>query len=95
MKNQTVEIQLLGQKITLKTAAEDPALVKEVVELVTARLKDSEKKIKAGAPHYVALAALFDVAAEYVQAKRRATGHQKSMNEKSRQLLTLIDAELK
>ena len=90
----TTEIKLLGQRIALKSAG-DPEIVGEVIEMVSGLLGDSEKRSKTGAPHHVALLALLALAEEYVQAKRRAAGHKTALDEKSRKLMSMIEAEFK
>ncbi len=93
-KGQSVEINLLGQKIALRAEA-DPDLVQEVVELVTARLNEAESRAKGQVPHLVALLALFDLAEEYVRSKRRVMRHNELFQQRSDELSNLLDAELK
>lgn len=89
-----IEIPLMGQKIILKTKA-DPKLVKEVTVLVLASLAAAEKRVKnANAPHLAALLALFDVAEDYVEAKRKIQEHQSEILAKVQQLQSWVDAEL-
>lgn len=93
---QPIEIWLLGQKIVLKSFGE-PELVREVVELVSRKIKERESEQKgrtAVPPHHVALLALLSLAEEHVQAKRRFSEHQRTMDEKSHQLMSLIEAEI-
>jgi cell division protein ZapA (FtsZ GTPase activity inhibitor) len=90
----SIEVKLLGQKIVLRTAG-DPELVREVVDLVTIKLRESEGRGKSPAPHHVALLALLDLAEEYVKAKRRAADHRQQVDDKSRELLGLLEAEFK
>lgn len=94
MASTPVEIRLLGQRIALKSAG-DPELVQEVLQVVTRRIEDAEKRVKSGIPHHVALLAILDLAEEHVQAKRRVAAHQKVVEEKSRELKSLIEAEFK
>lgn len=94
MTASTVELRLLGQKIALKSN-EDPQFVREVVDLVSSRIREAEKRMPSAASHHVALLALLDLAEEYVRAKQRAGEHQKQMQDKSSQLLRLIEAEFK
>lgn len=94
LKNHVFEIKLMGQKIVLKTQA-DPKLVEEVTALVVARLAASEKRIKSGgAPHLAALLALFDVAEDYVEAKRKINEHQAELIRKVQQLQSWVDSAL-
>ncbi len=89
-----IEIPLMGQKVVLKTQA-DPKLVKEVTELVLERIGESEKRVKnANAPHLAALLALFDIAEDYVEAKRKIQEHQSDLSLKVQQLQTWVDSEL-
>lgn len=94
MKNQSVEINLLGQKIVLKTSG-DPEVIQEVVTLVSTKIKQIEERSKGQVPHYVALLALLSLGEDYVQAKKRY-GHQKyKMEETTRELFQLMEAEMK
>lgn len=95
MKSQTIDIQLLGQKITLKSSG-DPEVVQEVVDLVKRKIGEAEGRKKGVMPpHHVALLALLDMAEEYVQAKRRVAAYQREVDDKSREIQTLIQTELK
>lgn len=91
MKNNVIEIPLMGQKIILKTQA-DPKLVEEVTALVRERLSAAEKRVKnANAPHLAALLALFDVAEDYIEAKRKVSEHQTDLQLKVRQIESWVD----
>lgn len=94
---QTVEIELLGQKIVLKSSGEDPELIREVVALASERLKIARQRSGKGAvaPHHVALLALLDMAEEYVRARKRSGEYRKAVLEKSERLKSLIESELK
>lgn len=94
MASTPVEIRLLGQRIALKTAG-DPELIQEVLKVVTRRIEDAEKRVKSGIPHHVALLAILDLAEEHVQSKRRMAEHQKQVEDKTRELKSLIEAEFK
>ena len=92
--NHVIEIPLMGQKIILKTQA-DPKLVEEVTALVLERLAAAEKRVKnANAPHLAALLALFDIAEDYVEAKRKIQEHQSELIAKVQQLQSWVDSEL-
>ncbi len=94
-KKHVIEITLMGQKVVLKTQA-DPKLVEEVTALVLDRLAASERRVKnANAPHLAALLALFDVAEDYVEAKRKIQQHQSELLTKVQQLQSWVDSELK
>jgi cell division protein ZapA (FtsZ GTPase activity inhibitor) len=90
----SLEIKLAGQKIVLKATESDPALLREIVDLVTTKIKDAEKRGKGSASHQVALLALLDLAADYVQAKRRTTEYKREMNSRSDSLMRILDSEL-
>ena len=94
MASTPIEIRLLGQRIALKTAG-DPELIQEVIQVVSTRIQDAEKRVKSGIPHHVALLALLDLAEEHIQARRRVVEHQRQVEEKSRELKSLIEAEFK
>jgi cell division protein ZapA (FtsZ GTPase activity inhibitor) len=94
MKTQSIEVRLLGQKIALKSAA-DPEITREIASLVAARLKEAESKSKGLVPHHVALLALFNLAEEYIEARGRTAERLETMDRKSRDLLALVEAELK
>jgi cell division protein ZapA (FtsZ GTPase activity inhibitor) len=91
----SIQIQLLGQKITLKTAETDPTLVQEVVDIVNAKIKEAEKRGKATAPHQVVLVALMDLAGEYARAKRRTASYKKKLADSSQRLIGMLESELK
>ena len=64
-------MKLAGQKIVLKASHGDPDLIREIVDLVSVKLKNAEKRGKGTAAHQVALVALMDLAEEYIRAKHR------------------------
>ena len=90
----TLEIKLAGQKIVLKASETDPALLNEIVELVSAKIKTAEKRGKGSAAHQIALIALMDMAKEYIQAKHRTTDYKREMNSRSDSLMRILDSEL-
>ena len=92
---QTIEVKLLGQKFVLKSSECDPDWVREVVDLVSLRLDEAEKRGRGVAAHQVALLALMDLAEEYVKAKKRIFEYQKQVDEKANRLLGLLESELK
>ena len=94
MQNHSIEVQLLGQRVALKSQ-ENPEFVQEVVDLVTLKLQQAERRVKGSAAHQVALLALMDLAEEFLKAKRLVVDHQNKINEKSEELLGLIEAEFK
>jgi cell division protein ZapA (FtsZ GTPase activity inhibitor) len=93
LKGQPIEIRLLGQRIPLKSSETDEGLVREVVAVVTERIRDAEKRSKgASAAHQVILLALLDLAAEYVKAKRKTQDFQRQMNDKAEKLLSILES---
>lgn len=93
--NSPIEIRLLGEKISLKSSG-DPELVKEVIEIVRIRIREAEKRVRGTVPpHHVAMIALLEMAEEYVQAKHRALNYRSQVDEKTRELSHLIEAEFK
>jgi cell division protein ZapA (FtsZ GTPase activity inhibitor) len=84
--SQKVEIQLLGQKISLKASESDPVLVKEIVELVSSKVKSAEKRSKGGIASQILLLALLEIAEEYVKAKHRTIHFKREVGEKSENL---------
>jgi cell division protein ZapA (FtsZ GTPase activity inhibitor) len=95
-KANQIELSLFGQKIVLKHRAEDPELVDQVVALVTRKVKDAQARVpKGSAPHHVALVALLDLSAEYLQAKSRTEKFKDEIDLKSSELAAWIEKELK
>lgn len=94
-RTHAVEARLLGQKLVLKTTEADAALVQEVLDLAKGKLDEASVRSKGAAAHQVALLALLDLAEEYLKAKRRTQEHLARVDDKSSQLLKMIEAELK
>ena len=87
----TAEIRLLGRRIALKTSDDDPAFVAEVLDLVSSRLDEAEKRAKGTqVPHQVALLALLDLAEEYVRAKRRTQDYQAELTRHAEELMQML-----
>lgn len=89
----TTEVKLLGQKIVLKSSENDPALVQEVIQMVSLLLNETEARCKGAVPHQIALLALLDLAEGYVKAKRRTAEFKSQLEEKSNRLVNLVEAE--
>lgn len=91
-----LELKILGQRIPLKAGGMDPDLVREVVDLVAAKVESAEKRCPQGVMAYqVAVLALLDLGEEYLQAKRRTEAFKADIEERSERLLDLIEANLK
>ena len=91
----TFEIELLGQKIVMRTSESNSELLEEILDLVRTKVKGAEKRIKADAPNQVLLLALMEVAEEYVKAKHRTIRFKREVGERSDHLLQVIEEELK
>jgi cell division protein ZapA (FtsZ GTPase activity inhibitor) len=91
MASGQLELQLFGQKIRLKhkaASSEDPELVERIVKLVQKKVKEAEARAPvAAAPHHVAVIALLDLAAEYLQAKARTEDFKREVDLKSAALV--------
>ncbi len=90
--HQSITINLLGQKINLK-ANEDPRRVQEVVDIVTEKIRKAEKRTKTNVPHHVALLALLEMASDLIDAKNNFMTREYEINQKSKELLNLFEAE--
>jgi hypothetical protein len=87
----TIELKLMGQRIVLKTQAESDR-ADEVTKLVKARIEMAEQRLKTGAaPQYSALLALFDLAEEYIEAKKRVARHQAEVRTTAQSLGRMFD----
>lgn len=83
------EVQLLGQKISLKSMGET-AEAEAVLKLVNERLKQAEFRNRDRVPHHVVLLALLDLAEDYVRAKTAVSSHQQTVQKKTSQLLEIL-----
>ncbi len=88
-----MEIELKGERIALRSTGTDPELVREVLALVSRRLKDAESRGRGAPAHQVVLLALLDLAEEYIRASQRLSDHQILMDEKSSELLRLLQLD--
>ena len=93
-KSTTVTIELLGQKMTLKTG-DKGELVHEAVEVARTKLRDAQLRLKTGAAHQVALIALLDMAEDYIRAKKRVLEQKKLISDRTDRLIDLVDSELR
>lgn len=89
---QSIEINLLGQKISLKSQG-DFQLTQEVVRMVSSKIREAEKRQTSQAPHHVALLALLSLAEEYLLAKKRSLEHYAQIEKKSEELFSLLETE--
>ena len=95
-KSQTIDLKILGSKISLRTSETDPERIQQIVTLVSGRLKDVEKRAPSGiAPHQLILLALLDLAEDYLNAKNKTSDFKKTVEARSTELLNLLEAELK
>jgi len=96
MKSQSIEIKVAGQRIALKSSNDDSEHVQNVQKLVALKIKDAESRCSSStAPHQVILLALFDLAEEYLKAKKRTGDYKRKLDEKASALVSLIENELK
>jgi cell division protein ZapA (FtsZ GTPase activity inhibitor) len=91
----TLEVKLLGQRIVLKSSETDPELIREVLDLVSRKLDEAENRSRGAPPHQTAVLALLDLAEEYIQAKKRTLDFKQQLDEKSSELLSLVETEFK
>lgn len=92
----TIELALFGQKIHLKHGFDDPLFAEEVARLVTRKVKEAQARgPKAAAPHHVALIALLEIAAEYLQARSRVEDYQRELEGKVAELKTELQSSLR
>lgn len=90
------EITILGQRVPLRVNDPDHEAIREVIDLVSDRIRAAETRVrKNAAPHQVALLALLDLAEQYVAAKKKTGNFKARMGEKSRRLIQLLEAELR
>ena len=94
MAGQTFTVEILGTRYALKSDG-DPKIIERALELAEIKIGDAERRLRAGAPHQVALLALLDLAEEYVRAKDRATEHRDELIRRSEKLLSIVEEELK
>lgn len=92
-RTQTIELSLMGQKIILKTSA-DPERVEEVTNLVKSRLEAASERMKTNAPHLAAVLALFDLAEEYIDAKKRTGEHLGATQAQAEKIRSWVTTEL-
>lgn len=94
-KNQTVELEFMGQKLAIKSQGKSPSdteLLKEAVAIASLKLKDVENRSKTAVAHQVALLALLEMCEEYLKAKRRAGEMRERVIEKTRTLVEMTQA---
>ena len=88
----TFEVQLAGLRVPLRSTGPDTELAREVARLVSERIAEAEKRIKAGAAaHQVALLALMDLGEEYLLARKRTEEFRKTVEDQSRALVERIE----
>jgi len=88
-----IEIDFMGQKISLKTQG-DPEIIKEVVELVSLKLEDVRVRSKSSVPHQVALLALLELSEEYVKAKKKFSDHKKKLEDKTSKMKMVLQKNM-
>ena len=91
--NHRVEVNLLGQKLVLKTAEQNSAEFQAIIDLAKRKLEEAQSRAKNAPLHQVAFLALLDLAEEYIRAKNSTENFQAGINEKASELFRLIEAE--
>ena len=94
-RSQSIEVNLLGQKIALKSTESDPEVIQAIFQLVSKKLGEAESRARGAAAHQVALLALLDLAEEYVKARKRTLDFKQQLDDKSSKLLDLVEAGFK
>jgi cell division protein ZapA (FtsZ GTPase activity inhibitor) len=89
----TAEIRLLGERIKVRTADNDPEFAAEVIELVSKLLNTAETRIKGinKSGQQVTLLALLDLAEEYVRAKKRTAQFKAEIEQRTAELQKRIE----
>lgn len=90
------EIQIGNQRVPLKPIAQvAPERAREVVELVTRRIREVEERQKSpAASHQILLLAMLDLANEYLDARDRATAHGQQLSAQADELLRIVNEQL-
>ncbi|HTL10913.1 MAG TPA: cell division protein ZapA [Bdellovibrionota bacterium] len=94
METAAYTIEILGQKVTVKSGT-DPEVVQEALRIAALKTADAQKRLPRSAPYQLALLALLDLAEDYVRSKRRTSDYRKRLDEKTAETLALIEGELK
>lgn len=77
---QVKELELLGQKLKLKTNSDETDHVERVSAFVKSRLDEAQAKFKGiHPPHVIAIHAYFELAEEYLRAQTRVSEHQNEL----------------
>lgn len=92
MAQQTAELVILGQRVTVRSSDIDPEIFEEALRLASAKIGEAEKRGQVAVPYQVVVVALLDLAEEYVKSKRRVLELKEKWNEKSSRLLNLIES---
>lgn len=92
MSVQSKEIHFFGERILLRTE-EGQSTMQEAIEIVESKIRESESKVKNPQPHHVALLALLDLAGDFIKARDRLVEYQAQMDQTTKELLSLIEAQ--
>lgn len=95
--SQLIEFKVLGTRMSLRASDHEPEKVNEIVEFVTERLKEAEKRApqEGALIQQVILLALLDLAEDYLTARTRTIEFKERIDARSTELLGLLEAELK
>lgn len=88
----TVEVNLLDQKLKLKTDS-DEATVQSVVDYVSRQLEGVQQGAKEGISTKVALLTCLNIAAEFFRYRSLQEGKKEKVSKKIIELLTTIDSQ--
>ncbi len=84
----SIELKFGGEKISLRQTAGDSEFARQVTKLVTERLDAASVRVRKTAPaHQIALLALMDLAAEYLEAKRRTEAYMAEVQAQTSRIL--------
>jgi hypothetical protein len=89
----SIEINCVGQRLVLRPSGMDPVVVREVVDLVSMKIREVESRFsKSTAAHQITLLAMLDLAEEYVKAKQRVIDYQTELDVRVGELISSIEA---
>ena len=92
MAQQTAELLILGQRVTIRSSDIDPEIFEEVLRLASTKIVEAERRSQIAVPYQIAMVALLDLAEEYVKSKKRVLELKEKWDEKSSRLLSLIES---
>ena len=94
MTKRSVTVEVAGQKLTLKTEA-DEAYVKSLARLVTEKIDEAKASSRSVSTQALAVLAALNLADELLQTKRGTSELKRKVREKTRTLLEMFEKEAK